>query len=229
MVSIKDYTTKQINDLLKQNQSITMEGLLGQRYIANALTKGSHILYGYAGNGFASFLNGATITLYGNAQEACGDTMSAGTLCIHGHCGDALAYGMRGGHIYVEGNCGSRCGVHMKQFQHESVLIIGGCAKDFLGEYLSGGTILVLNKNDETNAVARFCGVGAHGGAIYARLQTALPGWQRVDAFALQSIHRLIDCFAQHFPCDPEKLKQSTFYEKKRQSTNPYEGLYTEN
>lgn len=225
-------TTQQINHYLSQNEECEVHHLLGQRYLGNALTKGHYIFYGYPGNVLGGFLDGAEIELYGNAQEACGNTMSGGRLVIHGHCGDALAYGMRGGEIYVDGNCGSRCGVHMKQYHHlHSVLVIGGSAGDFLGEYNAGGTILVLNQFHKPLPFGRFCGAGAHGGTIYFRLDNVSndPRFRQVDPEQLQKINQLIDHFAYYMKRDPMHLKEGIFYQLEIPQINPYEGLYVKN
>ena len=52
---------------------------------------------------------------------------------------------MRGGEIYVKGNVGWRSGIHMKSYLEKfPVIVIGGKAGDFLGEYMAGGIIILL-------------------------------------------------------------------------------------
>ena len=90
-------------------------------------------------------LAGADITVRGNAQDAVGDTMNDGSIVIHGNIGDAAGYAMRGGRIYVKGNAGYRAGIHMKEYKDKKpVIVIGGRAGSFLGEYQAGGLIIVL-------------------------------------------------------------------------------------
>ena len=225
-MKVQDMTTTQINHAMKKTDALVMEGVLGQRYLGNAFTKGSYELHGYAGNGFASFLNGAHMTLYGNAQEACADTMSSGLVCIHGNCGDALAYGMRGGQVFVSGNCGARCGIHMKEYQEETLMVIGGTAKSFLGEYVSGGTILVLNQELKRLPVGRYCGIGAHGGAIYARVTNLIAGWEQVDEQTLATLQCIVERYCQQMSIDPSIFHEGIFIRKCRSEQNPYEGLY---
>lgn len=68
--------------------------------------------------------------------------MNEGDIIIHGNVGDACGYGMRGGRIFIEGDCGYRGGIHMKAYQeHFPVVVIGGKAGSFLGEYQAGGLI----------------------------------------------------------------------------------------
>jgi len=59
----------------------------------------------------------------------------------------------------------------MKQYKEKKpVIVIGGTAGSFLGEYLAGGIIIVLGLNSEdTVPVGDFCGTGMHGGKIYLR------------------------------------------------------------
>jgi len=81
---------------------------------------------------------------------------------------------MRGGKIFVRDNVGYRSGIHMKEYKDKvPVLVIGGTAKDFLGEYMAGGIIIVLNIDKEGNDLGkikgRFIGTGIHGGSIYIR------------------------------------------------------------
>lgn len=223
-----DYkTTCEINELLQANQDYCITGVLGQRYIGNALTQGDYEIHGYPGNGFASFLSGANIDLYGNAQEACGDTMSSGCLYIHGSCGDALAYGMRGGHVLVRDDCGARCGIHMKQYgEQDTLLVIGGRAKDFLGEYLCGGNILVLNKDFVDIPVGEYCGIGAHGGNIYVRMREQVEGFEAVSEETLEKIKHWITMYCEKFQMKEELFQTGQFYQKTPSKENPYEGLY---
>ncbi len=127
---------------------------------------------GTPGNALGAYLNGADITVMGNAQDATGDTMNEGRIIIHGSCGDATGYAMRGGCIYVEKDAGYRAGIHMKAYQNKlPVLVIGGCAGSFLGEYQAGGLIVVLGLGREPGQplVGNFCATGMHGGKILLR------------------------------------------------------------
>lgn len=75
---------------------------------------------------------------------------------------------MRGGEIYVQGNAGYRAGIHMKAYQDQQpVIVIGGRAGSFLGEYQAGGTILVLGLHtDGKPAAGYFPCTGQHGGRV---------------------------------------------------------------
>lgn len=100
------------------------------------------------GNALGAYLNGAEITVSGNAQDAVGDTMNEGKIVVHGQIGDAAGYAMRGGRIYIKGNAGYRAGIHMKAYKDKKpIMVIGGRAGSFLGEYQAGGIIIVLGLN----------------------------------------------------------------------------------
>ena len=55
---------------------------------------------------------------------------------------------MRSGKIFIKGDVGYRVGIHMKAYENlYPVIIIGGTAQDFLGEYMAGGLLIVLGLN----------------------------------------------------------------------------------
>jgi glutamate synthase domain-containing protein 3 len=58
----------------------------------------------------------------------------------------------------------------MKEYQEKRpVVVIGGTAQDFLGEYMAGGVLVLLGLNGGGEHKARFIGTGMHGGVIYLR------------------------------------------------------------
>ena len=60
---------------------------------------------------------------------------------------------MRGGRIYIRGDVGYRVGIHMKAYEEQHpVLVIGGHARDFFGEYMAGGEMLLLGLDDDRRA-----------------------------------------------------------------------------
>ena len=132
---------------------IELDNVCGQRYICSGLSGKKVTIHGIPGNALCCYLDGCDVEVLGNAQDATGDTMNSGTLTIHGHCGDATGYAMRGGTIFIEGNVGYRAGIHMKAYQtHIPVLVVGGEAGSFLGEYQAGGYIIVLGLNTRDHA-----------------------------------------------------------------------------
>ena len=120
---------------------LILDNVNGQRYIGAALDGGLRLtINGVPGNDLAVFMDGAEITVNGNAQDATANSMNRGAVIVRGNAGDIVGYAMRGGKIYVKGNVGYRVGIHMKSYgQQFPVIIFGGCARDFLGEYMAGG------------------------------------------------------------------------------------------
>lgn len=231
----KNLSSYELNELIRtKGDCHTITDICGQRYLG-AASKGKHVtLYGTCGNATGCFLDGSQLEIFGNAQEALGDTMNEGKIILHGSCGDAAGYGMRGGKIFIQGNCGSRCGIHMKAYREKSpVMIVGGTTKDFFGEYLAGGTLIVLNLRQEKKCCGKHCGVGAHGGKIYLCLnhltQANCPMEQlhKVDDGTMQHINQLLTEYAADLAITlPDHM---TFYERIIANKNPYEGLYVDN
>lgn len=154
-------------------KDIEINGIIGQRYVAAGLSGKNIVINGTPGNALGAYLNGCEVTVNGNAQDATGDTMNDGKIIIYGNAGDATGYAMRGGKIYVRGNTGYRAGIHMKAYEDlKPVIVIGGRAGSFLGEYQAGGIIVVLGQNDDGLPVMHnFCGTGMHGGVMYIRCE----------------------------------------------------------
>ncbi len=235
IIDAKKMNASALNHIIRscEDSEIIVNNVLGQRYIANVSENKQITLYGTCGNNLANFLSGGSITLYGNAQENVGDTMDDGEIVIHGSCGDACGYGMRGGRLYIKEDCGSRCGIHMKAYQEKQpIIVIGGTAKDYLGEYLAGGMIIVLNLHDEAKCVGKYCGSGAHGGAIYLRLTDEEQiGYtpnilSEITVAEQQMIDTVLSDYQQKLCI---KLAQNMkFYRIEIKDKNPYEGLYTE-
>lgn len=228
-----------LNQKVRQasEQKIIINNCIGQRYIASGLEQKQIELHGTPGNALGAYLNGGEITVFGNAQEATGDTMNDGKIVIHGSSGDATGYAMRGGKIFVRGNTGYRAGIHMKEY-HEKipVIVIGGTAGSFLGEYQAGGRIIVLGLGADGGApVKNFCGTGMHGGKMFLRGNTPpknLP--KQVCAVKatkadLKEIETDIAEFCALFGEDFEAIISSDFFVLTPDSKNPYQQMYTKN
>ena len=137
---------QQVNERVRalDDNEITIENVIGQRYLGCGSSGRTITIHGTPGNGLGQYLSGGTIEVFGSAQEATGDTMNAGEIIVHGRCGDAAGYGMRGGRILIRDEVGYRAGIHMKAYrEHMPVMVVGRSAGSFLGEYLAGGLILV--------------------------------------------------------------------------------------
>ncbi|MDO4478928.1 MAG: glutamate synthase [Lachnospiraceae bacterium] len=172
LINAKNLDHRGINDALRDtHDDCTIENCCGQRFIAAGMSDRHITIEGIPGNALGAFMNGGTVTVNGNAQDAVGDTMNEGDIIIHGSIGDAAGYAMRGGRIFVRGNAGYRAGIHMKAYEDKMpLLVIGGKAGSFLGEYQAGGVIIVLNLDTpEDRCVSNFPCTGMHGGKIFLR------------------------------------------------------------
>lgn len=172
---------EKIHELLEKNpdlEKIILKNVLGQRFIGCGIQRKNLTIeiYGIPGGDLGMFMSGPTIIVHGNADHAPGNTMDDGKIIIHGSGGDVTGHSMRGGKVFVRDNVGYRSGIHMKEYKEKfPILIIGGTAKDFLGEYMAGGILIVLNIDSEGNDLGkikgRMIGTGIHGGSIYIRGQ----------------------------------------------------------
>ena len=229
---------KVLNDrIAAQNGNIAVSNCLGQRFIAAGMS-GRHIrISGTPGNAMGAYLNGATIETEGNAQDAVGDTMNDGMIAVHGNIGDTAGYAMRGGRIYVKGNAGYRAGVHMKEYHDRlPVMIIGGRAGSFLGEYQAGGLIVVLGMHvDNKPIVSNFPCTGMHGGKLFLRADCKnilFP--QQVTAHLateeeLSLIKPYLQEFCELFAYDFDAVLNAAFTVVTPDSQNPYKQLYVAN
>ena len=230
---------KDLNERLKActSETVVIDNCLGQRYIAAGRHEGDIIINGTPGNALGAYLDGSNIMVYGNAQDATGDTMNHGTITVFGSSGDATGYAMRGGTIYVRDSAGYRAGIHMKSYmEHTPVLVIGGKAGSFLGEYQAGGYIIVLGLGFEDEVpVGNFCGTGMHGGKIYLRTNTLpkdLPAQVKAAEATeedLAEIEKYIDEYCEKFGASRDSILSAKFYVLTPDTKNPYKQLYTPN
>lgn len=171
---------RQLNEAIRASldggaKTVVVNNVNGQRYLgAGVRCKDCRVeIHGCAGNDMAMFMDGPDLEVFGNAQDGVGNTMNSGSVTVHGDAGDVLGYGMRGGTVLIEGDVGYRVGIHMKAYETlVPVMICGGNARDFFGEYMAGGLLVLLGMNTqfpEQPLVGGFCGSGMHGGTIYLR------------------------------------------------------------
>ena len=233
----KEYKANEINDQIKAAGGMaTLTEVLGERFIACGLKEGFVTVEGTPGNALGAYLDGAKIVVYGNGQDAVGDTMNEGKIVIHGSVGDTLGYAMRGGKIMVRDNVCYRAGVHIKEYGDKvPVIVIGGTAGCFLGEYMAGGLIIVLNKDNAKDPIGDYTGVGMYGGKILVRaesLDTLLPEQikcSRMQKAELFEFTPFIKEYASEFALDDTALLTGDFYLLQPDSSNPYKRLYTNN
>ena len=211
---------------------------MGQRYIASGLSGKRLEIHGIPGNALGAYVDDCRVEVFGNAQDATGDTMNAGEIIIHGSSGDATGYAMRGGMILVEGNVGYRAGIHMKAYKDQvPVLVVGGEAGSFLGEYQAGGYVVVLGLNTTGRApVGRFCAAGMHGGKIFLRTEAELPfdlpsqvSAHRADAKELEEIRSFVEKYAHAFGRNAAEILRGAFQVLIPNTANPYKSLYVTN
>ncbi len=220
-----------------EDKKIVLHSCVGQRFIGDGIKDKEIIINGVPGNGLGAYLDGGTITVNGNAQDASGDTMNEGEIRIHGMAGDGTGYGMRGGRMLIQGDVGYRCGIHMKAYQNKfPVMVVGGRAGSFLGEYQAGGRIIVLGLNGNGTApVGYFCGTGQHGGKIFLRCQKPPKDLvpqiccEEAKKADLREIKKDITDFCKEFGYNPEEILSSKFYVLTPNSKSPYKKLYAQN
>ena len=234
---------QQLNDAVRECAAdgvttVRITAANGQRYIGSGLRNtGLRIeVHGTAGNDTAMFMDGPEIEVFGNAQDGVGNTMSAGRVVVHGDAGDVLGYGMRGGKVFVQGDVGYRVGIHMKAYEkHVPVVVCGGKARDFFGEYMAGGVLVLLGMNThfpEQPLVGGFTGAGMHGGVIY--LRGTVEPWQcgkevgitEASAEDLATLRPLIEEYAEAFGEDAEEILSAPFVRIAPMSHRPYAKLY---
>lgn len=226
-----------LNEKLRESDStVVLKGCLGQRFIASGMKDKKITIEGIPGNALGAYLNGASVTVNGNAQDAVGDTMNDGEIIVHGNIGDAAGYAMRGGKIFIKGNAGYRAGIHMKEYKDKvPLMIIGGSAGSFLGEYQAGGIIVVLGLNTDGKLVSNFPCTGMHGGKVYFRGEISKDVFPRniclnsATEEDMKCIEKQISEFAEIFGYDKDKILNSPFTVATPDSNNPYKQMYVVN
>ncbi len=140
-----------------------------------------------------------------------------------------------GGKIFVREDVGYRAGIHMKEYQDKKpMVVIGGTAQDFLGEYMAGGVLILLGLNLKEGEYhkANFIGTGMHGGVIYLRgnVQDFQLG-KEVGIAELEGkdnliLMELVGEFASHFGYDAEEILKRKFTKLFPLYLRPYGRLY---
>lgn len=229
----------QINEELRKKNKAVVKNVNGQRYIGCALDAGKTVeVYGTPGNDMACYLNGGKVIVYGNCQDAVGNTMGGGEIIVHGHSGDAMGYGMRDGQIYIKNNVACRGGIHMKEFrQMRPVLVIGQNAGSFLGEYMAGGTIVLLGLNLKRGEklFGTHCASGMHGGKIIVRGN--FPKENLSDNIKIVSLDEedekelrsYVKKYCKYFDADYDFVMSKPFKKLVPATSRPYANLYTPN
>jgi glutamate synthase domain-containing protein 3 len=216
-------------------EEIVLDHVMGQRFIADGLRGEVRIIInGVPGGDLGMFMSGPTCIIHGNCEHAPGNTMDAGKIIIHGSAGDAVAHSMRGGMIFVRDDIGYRGGIHMKQYQDKRpVLVVGGSARAFLGEYMAGGLILVLGRGSDRPEIDRGIGSGIHGGRIVIRggLDKSVLGvgakLSELPETGRAEITPLITEYSENFGIDADQLLEDRYVTVIPASSRPFASKYT--
>lgn len=234
-INIQGLGSREINQRLRNTAACRLTGCCGERFLGAGMDAGELTIEGVPGNALGAYLNGGNITVYGNAQDAAGDTMNAGEIIVHGSIGDAAGYAMRGGRILVKGDAGYRAGIHMKAYKDKvPVMIIGGRAGSFLGEYQAGGIIIVLALNGG-RPVGNFPCTGMHGGKLLLRgcwEDISFPAQvsaQPAEREELEEVRGQLEAFCVAFGYDLSEVLNSPFTSVTPDNGNPYRQMYVMN
>lgn len=238
LINVRGLDYKTLNEKLREGaEDITLEDCCGQRFIAAGMSDKNITINGVPGNALGAYLNGASITIKANAQDAVGDTMNEGKIVVHGDIGDAAGYAMRGGKILVKGNAGYRAGIHMKAYKEKvPVMVIGGTAGSFLGEYQAGGVIVVLGLEAKDKKIVGFfpC-TGMHGGKMFLRSDckdVIFPGQvtaHPADETDMEELKAYVSEYCELFGYDTNEVLAAPFTVITPNSKNPYKQLYVAN
>jgi glutamate synthase domain-containing protein 3 len=212
-------------------------GCLASASSARVCQTGKIRVEGIPGNAMGAYLNGAHIETLGNAQDAVGDTMNAGTIVVRGDIGDTAGYAMRGGEIYVARQRRYRTGIHMKAYREKlPVIVIGGRAGSFLGEYQAGGLIIVLGLQiNGKRIVGNFPCTGMHGGKIYLRSDCAgivFPEQVSARPASCEDKSDILSYVAKYctlFDYNVDEIMNAPFTVITPDIKNPYKQMYVAN
>jgi glutamate synthase domain-containing protein 3 len=219
-----------------QVSKINLYNVHGQRYIGTDIDKPVEIeIHGTPGNDLGAFMNGPRIVVHGSAQDGCGNTMNEGEIIVHGRAGDTVGLSARGGKIFIKGDVGYRAGIHMKEYKEKRpVIVIGGTAQDFLGEYMAGGVLILLGLDlaEGESHRTKYIGTGMHGGVIYVRGNIAK--WQlgkevgiaELAAADVDVLRRYIVEFAGEFGYNANEILAGKFIKLYPRWLRPYGRLY---
>jgi glutamate synthase domain-containing protein 3 len=240
-IDAKGVYYRQLNEKVREaiaggDTEIILNNVNGQRYIADGLrAKATITINGVPGNDLAAFMDGPTLIINGNAQDGVANTMNDGKIVVKGNAGDVLGYGMRGGKLYVKGDVGYRVGIHMKGFKDQiPVIVAGGTAGDFFGEYMAGGILVLLGIGREKGApiAGGYLGTGMHGGVMYIRGEVDLArcgaevGILELDDDDNATLEKYLKEFCEDTGHDMKRVMKEKFVKLYPKSSRPYGRLY---
>ena len=137
----------------------------------------------------------------------------------------------------MQGNAGYRVGIHMKAYQDkQTVIVIGGRAGSFLGEYQAGGLIVVLSLHtDGRPVVGYFPCTGMHGGKMVFRSDVSnIPFPPQVTSRPateedMAEFAPYVREYCRLFHLNPEQLLREAYTVITPDSKNPYQQMYVAN
>ncbi len=213
-----------------------LANVCGTRYIGCGIDQEVDIrIEGIPGNDLAAFMSGPRIHCSGSVQDSVANTMNGGLVVVPGHAGDVLGYSMRGGRVYVRENAGYRIGIHMKSYlNQEPTIIIGGRAKDFAGEYMAGGKLIILGLDTPSGEplAGRYCGSGMHGGAMYVRGEVPEAhigkgvSVEEITAEDQEMLRATLKPYCEALGLGVEEIMGAPFQKLRATSTRPHGQLY---
>ncbi len=213
---------------------INVKGVCGHKFLAAGLSHKITIeVEGVPGNDLGVFMNGLEILVHDDVQDGSGNTMNSGRIVIYGNAGDITGHSMRDGEIFVKGDTGYRAGIHMKEYKDMyPVVVVGGRAGSFLGEYMAGGLIIVLGL-DKDSSISDYTGTGMHGGRIYVRgkIEDVILGKEvkmfEIEDNDLYQIMPYLESFSRYFGVEPEKICEPGFKKIVPVTHRPYGKIYS--
>jgi len=131
----------------------------------------------------------------------------------------------------------------MKSYREKvPVIVIGGSAGNFLGEYMAGGIIILLGLHKRGKAgllfagkpdiIGNYTGTGMHGGKIYIKgnIEDYKLGKEVRKSVAgkddLDLLDRYITAYCNLFNIDRKKIPSGSFLKLVPYSNRPYGKLY---
>jgi len=242
VISAADLYYRELNARIREKarqgaERIRLTDVQGHRYIGCGLQfKNLQLrVSGVPGEDLGAFMDGPTVVVENNAQNGVGNTMNDGCILVHGMAGDVVGYGMRGGRVYVRDNAGYRVGIHMKGFKDKQpILVIGGRAGKFFGEYMAGGYLILLGATGGSTGpiVGDYCAAGMHGGTLFirGRVEESKLG-REVKAFPLTLedeafLRPILEDFQTSFSLDLNLFDFERYQKIVPVSSRPYGKLY---
>jgi glutamate synthase domain-containing protein 3 len=238
---------------------IVLKNVNGQRFIGAGIRDDITIeVFGDAGLDLGVFFQGKQIIVHGSSEYLLGNTLNGGELVVYGDSWDITGMGARDGRIFVMGNGGSRVGIHMKEYKDKKPIICyGGKVKQYCGEYMAGGIIVVLGldfkeaiidpkkpidrdninptkiKNAEEPYVQSDLAGGIHGGVIYVRGEVpdeylgVYATKEKADQDDRKVLQPIIERFCELFNCPQDLIWEKEFTKVRPISSRPFGKHYS--